>query len=117
MSWATINDPQSKEFVYPNLFRVAMDILPMQATSVMSERVFSATSKIVSKERNRLSPKKVEILQILKFHLRRKHISFISDPAWIQSTHDQLMENIVPEIDGLLEQHQHQQAFDILSAL
>jgi hypothetical protein len=44
-----------------------MDILPIQATSVPCERVFSASKETTTARRNRLKPKIVQALQILKF--------------------------------------------------
>jgi hypothetical protein len=48
-----------------------MDILPVQASSVPCERVFSSSKETTTPRRNLLSPQVVEALQTLKF--RAKH--------------------------------------------
>jgi hypothetical protein len=49
-----------------------MDLIPVQATSVPCERVFSASKETTTARRNRLTPKIVEALQILKFQAKNK---------------------------------------------
>jgi hypothetical protein len=44
-----------------------MDILPIQASSVPCERVFSLSKETTTARRNKLEPKLVEALQILKY--------------------------------------------------
>ncbi|EIW78982.1 hypothetical protein CONPUDRAFT_31368, partial [Coniophora puteana RWD-64-598 SS2] len=57
---------------YPLLFRVAMDVLPIQASSVPCERVFSSSKATATDTRNNLDPITMEKLQILKFSLRNQ---------------------------------------------
>jgi hypothetical protein len=55
-----------------------MDILPIQASSVPCERVFSSSKKTITARRNALSPNLVEALQLLKYANKQgKGISFI----------------------------------------
>ena len=55
-----------------------MDILPIQASSVPCERVFSSSKETITARRNALSPKLVEALQLLKYSNKQgKGISFI----------------------------------------
>ncbi|KAF5343710.1 hypothetical protein D9758_016511 [Tetrapyrgos nigripes] len=62
---------------FPTIFRLALDILPIQASSVPCERVFSSSSDTDTKKRNRISPELNEALQMLKYTLRRGNsISF-----------------------------------------
>jgi len=49
-----------------------MDLIPVQATSVPCERVFSASKETTTARRNRLTPKIMEALQILKFQAKHK---------------------------------------------
>ena len=55
-----------------------MDILPIQASSVPCERVFSSSKETITVKRNALSPKLVEALQLLKYANKQgKGLSFI----------------------------------------
>jgi hAT family C-terminal dimerisation region len=54
-----------------------MDIIPIQASSVPCERVFSSSKETITARRNSLSPKVVEALQLLKFSTRQgRELSF-----------------------------------------
>jgi hypothetical protein len=68
-----------REHEFPNLFKVAMDIIPVQATSVPSECIFSSAGCTMSNDRNRITPEHFEILQIYKYYLRSKQVSFVSE--------------------------------------
>jgi hypothetical protein len=48
-----------------------MDILPIQASSVPCERVFSSSKETTTPRRNKLKPTLVKALQLLKYD--RKH--------------------------------------------
>lgn len=51
---------------FPTLARIALDILPIQASSVPCERLFSAAKEIATDKRSRLGPERFEQLQMLK---------------------------------------------------
>ena len=53
-----------------------MDYLPVQASSVPCERVFSSSAETDTKRRNRLSPLTMEALQMMKFYLKKERLSF-----------------------------------------
>lgn len=55
---------------------MSLDFLPIQASSVPSERVFSSSAETDTKKRNRISPVLMEALQMLKFALKRSHLNF-----------------------------------------
>ena len=57
---------------WPTLFKLTMDLLPTQATSVPCEHVFSASKETTTARRNRLTPKIMEATQILKFQAKNK---------------------------------------------
>ncbi|KAL4242848.1 Ribonuclease H-like superfamily protein [Abortiporus biennis] len=57
---------------YPYLYRVALDVLPVQASAVSCERVFSSAKETDSLQRNKLSPALLEALQILKYRFRKE---------------------------------------------
>jgi len=48
-----------------------MDILPIQASSVPCERVFSSSKETITARRNSLSPQLIEALQLLKFSTKQ----------------------------------------------
>ncbi|KDN33246.1 hypothetical protein RSAG8_13663, partial [Rhizoctonia solani AG-8 WAC10335] len=64
---------RARRYTYPLLYRIAMDILPVQASSVSSERVFSSSKLTCTRERNRLAVGTMEALQVLKHALQRRH--------------------------------------------
>lgn len=57
---------QNNHNLYPILGRIALDILPIPASSVPCERLFSAAKDIADDRRARLGPKKFEELQVMK---------------------------------------------------
>jgi hypothetical protein len=55
-----------------------MDILPIQASSVPCERVFSSSKETITARRNSLSPRLVEALQLLKYATKQgRGLNFI----------------------------------------
>lgn len=63
---------QEHQIKWPTLFKLAMDLIPIQATSVPCERVFSASKETARARRNRLKPNIMEAIQILKFQAKNK---------------------------------------------
>jgi hypothetical protein len=53
---------QLNEKTFPTLFTIAMNYLPIQASSVPSERVFSSSAETDTKKRNRIHPILMEAL-------------------------------------------------------
>ena len=62
---------QESQNRFPKLFCLAMDILPIQASSVPCERVFSSGKETMTPRRNRISPELMESLQLLKFSFKK----------------------------------------------
>ncbi|KEP49154.1 HAT family dimerization protein [Rhizoctonia solani 123E] len=60
---------------FPLLYWIAMDVLPVQASSVSSERAFSSSKLTCTRERTKLSPENIEYLQVLKHSLHRRRIT------------------------------------------
>jgi hAT family C-terminal dimerisation region len=52
--------------LYPTLARIALDVLPSQASSVPCERIFSGTKQIATDRRASLGPLVFEELTIMK---------------------------------------------------
>jgi hypothetical protein len=48
-----------------------MDYLPIQASAVPCERVFSSSAETDTKKQNWISLLLMEVLQMLKFHLKK----------------------------------------------
>lgn len=61
---------RKNECNYPHIARMARRYLAVPATSVPSERVFSAAGDIVSAKRSTLSPENADILIFLKKNLK-----------------------------------------------
>jgi hypothetical protein len=64
------------EFTFPTLFAMVMDYLPIQASSVPSEHVFSSSSETDTVRRNPIKPALMEALQMLKFGLKKACLDF-----------------------------------------
>ncbi|KIL55752.1 hypothetical protein M378DRAFT_90389 [Amanita muscaria Koide BX008] len=56
---------------FPTLSRIALDVLPVRASSVPCERLFSASKQTADDRRSRLGDAKFEELQVMKFAWRR----------------------------------------------
>ncbi|KAF5314462.1 hypothetical protein D9619_011745 [Psilocybe cf. subviscida] len=65
--------------VFPLFYRIALDVLPVQASAVPFERVFSSSKETDTNRRANLSPEKFEEFQILKFGFRGERLSFTDD--------------------------------------
>lgn len=63
-----------------------MDYLPIQASAVPCERIFSSSAETNTKKRNRISPLLMEALQMLKFHLKKERLNFTA--GWITPEKD-----------------------------
>jgi len=62
---------------------MAMDYLPIQASAVPCERIFSSSAETDTKKRNRISPLLMEALQMLKFYLKKERLNFTE--SWVTS--------------------------------
>ncbi|KIJ28426.1 hypothetical protein M422DRAFT_103704, partial [Sphaerobolus stellatus SS14] len=61
---------------YPTLFKLALNILPTQGSSVPAERVFSSSAETDTKRHNHISPMLMEELQMLKHMIHRDRLHF-----------------------------------------
>jgi hypothetical protein len=55
------------------MFPVALDVLPVQASAVPCERLFSSSKETCTDCRNCILPKLLEALQVRKFLLKQRH--------------------------------------------
>ena len=68
--------------MYPTLAKIALNVLPAQASSVPCERLFSARKEIAVARRSQLGAYLFEQLQMLKFTWRKgllDHVAWNSD--------------------------------------
>jgi|ERR1700722_331064 len=72
------------------MFRVALDILPVQASSVPCERIFSSSKETCVLRRSLLSASLLEMLQVLKQLYKDTHLDFTLD--WIAKEDDYSIE-------------------------
>ena len=63
--------------LFPLMFRVALDVLPAQASAVPCERVFSTSKETCSDRRNRILPKLLEVLQVIKYARKQDRLDFM----------------------------------------
>ena len=77
------------------MYRVALDILPAQASAVPCERMFSSSKETCTPRRNRLSPALLEVLQILKYLFKQERLDFTED--WVAKEKDYTIEGQVTE--------------------
>ena len=61
-----MNNPRCR-----TLFAMAADVLPIQASAVPCERVFSSSKETVTARRNQISGDLMEQLQMLKFSIKK----------------------------------------------
>ncbi|KAF8749017.1 hAT family C-terminal dimerization region [Rhizoctonia solani] len=70
------------QYTYPILYQIAMNVLPAQALSVLSEQVFLSSKLTVTAQRTCLSALNVKYLQVLKHTLRwhcRDHLDGVTE--------------------------------------
>lgn len=76
---------QEHEQQYPRIFRLAMDIIPIQASSVPCERVFSSGKETMAPRRRRISANLMEALQMLKYSIKKgRPLNFTQGMRWAE---------------------------------
>ncbi|KIK14138.1 hypothetical protein PISMIDRAFT_117578 [Pisolithus microcarpus 441] len=75
---------QLSRTTYPTIFCITMDYLPIQASSVPHEHIFSSSSGTTTKCQNCISPILMEALQMLKFFLKKECLDFSKGWAVLQ---------------------------------
>ncbi|EPQ58171.1 hypothetical protein GLOTRDRAFT_37434, partial [Gloeophyllum trabeum ATCC 11539] len=91
---------------YPLLYRVALDILPVQASAVPCERVFSSSGETDDSRRSKLSAFMFEVLQILKYLYRHERLDFAADWAAKEADLREVLEPPKEKVHGLISSDQ-----------
>jgi hypothetical protein len=81
---------------------MAMDYLPIQASSVPCERVFSSSAETDTKRRNSISPLLMEALQMYKFYLKKERLNFTAN--WSTTEKQQTVDDPGEDGENLLPQ-------------
>jgi hypothetical protein len=95
--------------LYPTLGRIALDILPIPASSVPCERLFSGAKEVADDHRSRLGSKKFEELQLTKSAWRKTIPDFA---AWNSNEVEEIVTDIIGEYKALLSDDNWQADFD-----
>ena len=83
----------------PTFFEIALDYLPIQASSVPSKCVFSSSTEMDTKKQNHINPELMEALQMLKFALLSSNL--VSTSLNIGSHWSQCCENRILSLIGI----------------
>ncbi len=83
-----------------------MDYLPIQASAVPCERIFSSAAETDTKRRSCISPSLFEALQMLKHKLRQNQLDFTSSLMTPESVmmDDDALADIDASIEKLIDQ-------------
>jgi hypothetical protein len=73
------------------MFKVAVDVLPAQASSVPCERIFSSSKETCTLRCNMLSAALLEVLQVLKHLYKQERLDFMSQ--WMSRKEDYSIEH------------------------
>ncbi|KAJ2913342.1 hypothetical protein MD484_g7075, partial [Candolleomyces efflorescens] len=100
------------------VYRVALDVMPAQASAVPSERVFSSAKETDTLRRNGTSPLMMEVLQVSKFAFKSERLNFSNN--WV-AQEEELAEITAVDIDPkvllhLLENRELQKLSDLISS-
>ena len=106
---------QASEKTFPTLFKIAMDYLPIQASSVPSERVFSSSAETDTKKRNRIHPILMEALQMLKFALKKEQLNFMW--GWSVSESSMCEQDPVESVDLLQQLLREEETEDVIDQI
>ena len=69
---------QSKKYEFPILYRIALDVIPIQASAVPCERVFSSSKETDTNRQSSIGPEFMEVLQMCKYLYRSERLDFMS---------------------------------------
>jgi len=96
---------QLNESTLPTFFEIFLDFIPIQASVVPSERVFSSSAETDTKKQNRINPVLMEALQMLKFALKQSRLDFtkgwITPESMLQEQEPELGKDLLGDLLGL----------------
>jgi hAT family C-terminal dimerisation region len=95
-----LNCRQAHEHTFPTIFCIAMDYLPIQASAVLCEQVFSSSAETDTKKRNKIRPELMEAIQVLKFALKKSRLDFT---AHLQLPKDSMVGDVSDSTNTLTE--------------
>jgi hypothetical protein len=106
---------QVNRLSFPTLFAMAMDYLPIQASAVPCERVFSSSAETDTRRRNRLSPLTMEALQMLKYHLKKERLNFTE--GWMTKDKEMIDYDAAVDLGLLLKGEFHDNLDKVMNAI
>ena len=104
---------EDSQQIYPLLFKVTLDVLPVQASSVPCERIFSSSKETCTLRRNLLSAALLEVLQVLKYLYKQERLDFMSH--WMCFEEDYSIEHATETaINELISSGKTEELVDLL---
>src|ERR1700720_3155101 len=98
------------QLTWPTIFQASLDYLPIQASAVPSERMFSSSAETDTKKRNRINPILMESLQMLKFALKKARLDLSG--GWITPGPTMQYRIIDEDFLGALFAFEHEDVMD-----
>jgi hypothetical protein len=96
---------QLNESTLLTFFAMSLNFIPIQASAVPSERMFSSSAETDTKKRNRINPVLMEALQMLKFAIKQSRLDFTKGWATpesiLQEQEPELGEDLLSDLLGL----------------
>jgi hypothetical protein len=81
---------------FPLMFQAILDVLPMQASAVSCEHVFSSSKETCAMHQNLLSLSLFEVLQVFKHIYKQGCLDFMSDLITMEENHS--IESVTEEV-------------------
>ena len=96
---------QLSESTQPTFFGMSLNFIPIQASAVPSECVFSSSTETDTKKRNRINPVLMEALQMLKFVLKQSCLNFtegwVTPQSMLQDEEPDSVKDLLSDLLGL----------------